>query len=128
MYHSDPLAVETEGVGLDAAAGDVRPEGATAGNAAKIAVPRGVLAPFQLGDQMLQPPPQLAVRGVGGRGDHAGEGGEVMAGGMAVETGAFPVPVGLRPGLQAGFAEERREKPVGIEREGDRRGWLRPRE
>jgi len=109
----NPLLVDRGHV----SSGDGAPELAAARHATEVAVAEGVLAGLEFGEHAGEARAQLAVGRVLAGGDHVRERGEVVAGGVTVEAAALPVAVGLRLDRQARFAAERRDEPVGIERE-----------
>jgi len=110
----DPFPVDGEVVHFQFAGGDFGPEFAAVGRAADVAVAVGALALGHLGDHVIEAARHLGVAGGDG---HLGECGQVVAGHVAIEAGAFPVRVFRSFGGKACFGSEGGHEPVNIERE-----------
>jgi hypothetical protein len=105
----DPAAVDGEVGGVDFAGADFGPELLSLGNGADVAIARGGLADGEFRDHVIEAAAELGVAGVG---DYLREGGDDVAGGVAVEAGAFPVGVFGGFGFEADGRAERREKAI----------------
>ncbi len=109
-----PTAVEREAVDLDLSGGELGPGLLALRNAAQVAradLPLGLLEPGHHEVQAL-----TDQRVVAGR-RHHGQGGQVVAGHVAVQSAGLPVAVGRLGGRQAGLAAVGRQQALRIQRQ-----------